>query len=270
MPDVWTHYFQAKQVRYEQRLVIRHSDLFYLGAQGPDILFYQAFEPWKKDKPGSELAHRLHQWDTERLLAFVLERRRQAGPELADYLSGFLSHYALDATLHPLIHREAADGPEHKRLEMALDQAFYATRRGNQPIQAADISELVRRRRLPQAIVDFYVDLAQAVLGQTVAPEMIRQSYRDFGRFHRLSRLSGRLKTGLIEWLLKHRAPDYAHYFYGEYVSQTVIEPAVWQEYLAGFERAKTLFARLNHDQLPDTVVNFSGYMLENGRPRKG
>lgn len=55
MPDLWTHYFFAKQLKYERRLEIEQDDIYYLGAQGPDFLFYRAFEPWKKDKPGTDV-----------------------------------------------------------------------------------------------------------------------------------------------------------------------------------------------------------------------
>ena len=39
MPALWTHYFFAKQLKFEHRLEIEQDDIYYLGAQGPDFLF---------------------------------------------------------------------------------------------------------------------------------------------------------------------------------------------------------------------------------------
>lgn len=264
MPDVWTHYFFAKQVMMEQRLPIKHRDIYYLGAQGPDILFYQAFEPMKKDKPGTPLAQMFHQVKTESLLRFVFGRRQTADDILADYLSGFLTHYALDSTVHPMIHRLTADGRDHKGFEMALDMKFYQMRRHGQSITQASVShEIAAKRVLPESIAQFYVELADEVFSQPVDPALIRESYRDFRRFHNLTNLSGIVKKPIVEQLLKRFAPDYGCYFYGEYVARLPIEQEVWEEYLDRFFEATQVFSRLNRHEMPAKVVNFSGYSLE-------
>lgn len=264
MPDIWTHYFFAKQVMYEQRLKITHPDWYYLGAQGPDFLFYQGFQPWKKTaKPGTNLAKLFHQKKTKRVLEFVLTRRSKADPVLSDYLSGFLCHYALDASVHPMIHRDASDGKEHKQLEMALDMRLYSERR-NRPISEASVTRVMARsRKLPQSIARFYVDLADSVFDTLIDEDLIQKSYGDFRKFHKYTSLGSNWRKGLIESGLKRSGADYAHYFYGDYIASIRIPEAQYDEFIVRFLNGRELFRQLNQEVLPDEVVNFSGAKLE-------
>lgn len=262
MPDVWTHYFFADQVRQEQSLVIRHLDWYYLGAQGPDILFYERFQPWKSGKQGRAISRQFHQTKTDQLLRFVFDQRQQADGELADYLTGFLSHYALDSSVHPLIHRTVPDGMAHKRLEMALDGRLYQDRLG-QPINQAFVPAVMAQAKdMPEAIVNFYVQLAEKVFGRSIEPELFRQSYRDFRRFHHWTNLRPAMKRRLIEGALRW-ATGYAHFFYGRAVAQVVIPEQLYQDYLTRFDLARDRFRDLLDQQLPEPMVNFSGYSLE-------
>jgi hypothetical protein len=264
MPDLWTHYFFAKQLKYERRLEIELDDIYYLGAQGPDFLFYRAFEPWKKDKPGTDVAELFHQAGTDRLLGYVFKRRETANDMLADYLTGFLTHYALDATVHPMIGRLAEDGKQHKQLEMALDMKLYRDRRSGQSIRQASVAaEVAKQARLAEPIAQFYVDLAREVFDQEIDKQLFYDSYVDFRKFHRLTNLSCGLKQHLVEEILTRFAPDYSHYFYGEDVSRVEISPDVWQEYKDKIQHAGRLFDLLDRSLLPPQVVNFSGDNLE-------
>ncbi|MDZ7543944.1 hypothetical protein GNF83_22840, partial [Clostridium perfringens] len=55
MPNIWTHLLFGDEAMkaagmsswIEERKL---RNLFYLGCQGPDFLFYHNFLPWKKDK----------------------------------------------------------------------------------------------------------------------------------------------------------------------------------------------------------------------------
>lgn len=264
MPDLWTHTFFARQLRYEQRLELSFPASYYLGAQGPDFFFYHNFWPWVEDKPGIALGTLFHQEKTDQVIGLVQAKRATADPLLADYLIGFLSHYALDATVHPLIHRVRADGRPHKHLEMALDMRYYRMRRA-QSIQTAEVSrEVASFKRLPQSIVDFYVELAAEVFQQVIDPAVVADSYRDFRRFHRITRMQPGIKRELIEILLANKGPDYAHYFYGRANQEYMIDPTIWQEYLDRIEQAHACFYRLQRVHPIDITVNFSGYSLEN------
>ena len=264
MPDIWTHYFFARQVMYEQQLTIDHLDWYYFGAQGPDFLFYQGFQPWKKQaKPGTEVAKELHQVRTDKLLRFVLACRKEATGELKDYLTGFLSHYALDATVHPMIHRDATDGKDHKQLEMALDMKLYHERRGRPITEASVPRVMARKRRLPKPIVDFYIDLTSEVFEHPAEGELFEQSYEDFRKFHKYTSLKSTMKKGMIETTLKKTGLDYTHYFYGEETSQRPIPQQQYDEFIDRFLQARDVFRVLNRSELPEEVVNFSGYSLE-------
>lgn len=81
------------------------ADAFLLGNQGPDPLFYAMVHP---GLPGvSEVGNRMHSEKPAELLAAMRAGIREAPaadqPIDRAYVLGFLCHYLLDSTAHPLI-----------------------------------------------------------------------------------------------------------------------------------------------------------------------
>lgn len=106
MPAFVSHYRFASEVFTHACPEISQSisaapAAFYLGAQGPDILFYHhsIFS-----SPISAAGHAMHQSRIARsFAAFIREASRLNTPAAKSYLLGLCCHYALDSTVHPFI-----------------------------------------------------------------------------------------------------------------------------------------------------------------------
>ncbi|WP_018133559.1 zinc dependent phospholipase C family protein [Effusibacillus pohliae] len=131
MPNIWTHLIFGREVLR----TIGRADLaagetinvFHLGCQGPDFLFYHNFLPWQKDTRLNELGQAIH---LRHCGPFLLELVRTVrGRPLQDpaviYMLGFLTHHVLDRNMHPYIHYKAGYARwNHQRLEVILDTLF--------------------------------------------------------------------------------------------------------------------------------------------------
>ena len=105
-----------------RKTVTRFPQLFRVGLQGPDILFY--YQPAFKTSIGAlgPAAHR--QTGTE----FFTRSAKAADTEAGQaYLWGLLAHYALDALCHAYIDRQTQEnGLNHLQLEAEFDRYLLA------------------------------------------------------------------------------------------------------------------------------------------------
>lgn len=143
MPDILTHTYAVKQAisRISNREIANqlriHNDLLIMGAQGPDFLFYKDAWPWKDNKSTYALGSLLHKERTGDFFVQGLEyllktdQRSVSFTSALAYWLGWLSHYALDQSLHPYIYyhsgipsntsKEDGSSHNHKRFEAILD-----------------------------------------------------------------------------------------------------------------------------------------------------
>ena len=104
MPAATTHIEFAKDVLRtldeEQRRKITNLHMFWLGSQGPDMLFFSK----ASILPGSlhKYGNLMHNAKVAKVMDFF-EHWSADDPDLYSYYMGFLCHYALDSTAHPLI-----------------------------------------------------------------------------------------------------------------------------------------------------------------------
>ncbi len=149
MPAIFTHIQFGKEVARDlppvlQSLIEAHPACFLLGTQGPDLLFYH--KPMKKrsKNPARKKGWDLHALSPESFflhgakLLLSDERNRADGvftPTTAEaaYLVGFLCHFTLDTTCHPLIDGNSVDGLTHGKIESELDKYHY--RRLQMPVR---------------------------------------------------------------------------------------------------------------------------------------
>ena len=110
-------------------------DYFYLGAQGPDLLFF--YRPLSRKEPNfGRLLHRERIYDL--FCAFMVTLRRMAGDNLKKacaYVLGYISHCCADAVFHPFLYNflhELRGGRfEHQQMENDWDVYFLAHYRGH-------------------------------------------------------------------------------------------------------------------------------------------
>ncbi len=130
MPAATTHAEFAKTV-YEslpedQKKKITSMPMFYLGSQGPDLFFFHRymFLPNSMNQYGSMM----HAQKVKETIAFM--KTHTNSPSLHSYFAGFLTHYALDSSCHPIINAYARkefelegtnESEAHFRLEGEID-----------------------------------------------------------------------------------------------------------------------------------------------------
>jgi hypothetical protein len=103
MPDAVTHCFVARDVKdsLSYPYLSKHFNLMQIGAQGPDPLFYHHYQPWKKNLHANKLGSRLHTEKTKPYLEAII--KAASSDEDKAWVSGFLTHFALDTSAHPYI-----------------------------------------------------------------------------------------------------------------------------------------------------------------------
>lgn len=154
MPAASTHVLYAKELM--ERLPelgsrIDRPNLYCIGSQGPDVMFFShySFLPNSLHKLGSMM----HTRKTKELL-FYLKQYTERHPFLRSYYYGFLAHYALDSTAHPIIIHASQKEEElygtssteaHYRNEGDIDT--WAFRRAGKAISDYDVYKDTKLRR---------------------------------------------------------------------------------------------------------------------------
>ena len=110
MPAATTHVEFAKDVLRsmdeEHASMITNKGMFYLGSQGPDMLFFSraSLLPGSLKKYGDLM----HDEKCDKFIEYF-DKYSDNDSDLRSYFYGFLCHYALDSTAHPLINAVARD-----------------------------------------------------------------------------------------------------------------------------------------------------------------
>ena len=111
----------------ELEYVISNKQMFFLGSQGPDLLFFNRASILPgTTKPYGNL---MHVSKVKEVIAYF-ERYTKTNPSLKSYFLGYLCHYCLDSMAHPLVygvshalHKDggASEGEIHVALESDID-----------------------------------------------------------------------------------------------------------------------------------------------------
>lgn len=113
MPAVCAHYIFARELVPELLKIDVIEDLdstaLYLGAQGPDFLYFSRRAPWMVGKRLHKLGSRLHKinpdliFDSMRRYVKLFVKNDAERDTALSYIYGFLCHYALDRAAHPYV-----------------------------------------------------------------------------------------------------------------------------------------------------------------------
>ena len=116
MPNIITHKIFAEEVLKKiskkdiEDIIERYHQIYYIGSNGPDFLFFQHAKPWEamKSHTLNRLGSAMHAGKVNAFYEVAIrEVKRQKNVEVKEmmmaYLFGHLCHWALDKTTHPYI-----------------------------------------------------------------------------------------------------------------------------------------------------------------------
>lgn len=142
MPGFITHYICGQAVLNNldpmaQQKIMTYQQFYNIGTQGPDIFFY--YLPGLLKKNVRDVGTQMHKHSFGTFMSHMTDiMLMDVVPEnakslLLAYISGFLTHYALDATAHPYVYsktgiRQKGDKAKaikysvnHRKFETAID-----------------------------------------------------------------------------------------------------------------------------------------------------
>lgn len=200
MPNIITHNLFAETVYKRCRkkdireLMETHMQLFTIGANGPDFLFFYHMKPWQLHQEhalnhvGSTL-HASHVNDFYESALNTISKESDAFVKELElvYIMGHLCHWALDMTTHPYIFYRTGNGTGtsaimHHRFESMLD-AMMLKKLKNTDIKTYRYFESCEfDDEMLKAIARIYVPAVATLLEQRIRVYDLRQaltSWRD-------------------------------------------------------------------------------------------
>lgn len=148
--------------------------LYLLGSLGPDLYFFDRLPPTPFHPNQKKHGTLLHHVPCDALARAMLMR---ADAALFPYVLGFLTHIALDSTLHPYI-CSRYDGFDHSRFEGDIDAIVYRRMRDEVPFDG-----IFRMPDDPDALDRFLTDISREIVGAGVRGA-VRRSLRKMFRLY--------------------------------------------------------------------------------------
>lgn len=194
MPNIITHKIFAEEALKDlskqdiKDIIERHPQIFYIGSNGPDFLFFQHAKPWEAYKShtlnhlGSAM-HSVHINDFYRVaIRCIKEQKKEDVKEMMmAYLFGHLCHWALDKTTHPYIFYRTGNckglsAGYHHRFEsmmdtMMLEKFHHVSIKDYRSYEICEYDEDILR-----AIARIYVPVAKEVYHVEVKVHELRET----------------------------------------------------------------------------------------------
>lgn len=191
MPAATTHVEMAKDVlRTAPYLheMIENKSMFFLGSQGPDMLFFSRASvlPGSLKKYGNQM-HEEKVWE----VISYFEGYAEEDADLKSYITGYLCHYALDSTAHPLVyavshalHKDGgpSEGEIHVGLESEID-IWTLAQRGRSIEDYNVYAYLKVNEECNLKLAEMYHNMLKDIFGYNISVNRIRQSIRDIAAY---------------------------------------------------------------------------------------
>lgn len=193
MPSGYLHKRCARQACEISGITPVETDVMVLGAQGPDPLFMLGIFPLRPSSRPSKLGNLLHQHRTGAFLRTLCRLAKENGGDVERaYALGFLTHYALDSTVHPYVYSQSytAEGKYSSVLHTSLEKnwdSLYYQREGHKgtPVLMAGVTET--RAQWPRIAALWQAAIAEVFPEQNVTVEMIEKALSDADRANGLT-----------------------------------------------------------------------------------
>lgn len=201
MPNVWAHFIFGQLVfeRLGECALIESDEkknIFNMGCQGPDFLFYHRFFPWQRSIALNRLGTEMHNRNCGPVLVEMLDSvvGRPACPKRPDssilYTLGFVLHHILDRNLHPYVFSKSGFRKwDHQRFEIMMDTIIARELWGIETWKTPVWKHIDTKGAFPATVVDAFESIA-ALYYEELAPLIKREDWnqanRDFTAAQRL------------------------------------------------------------------------------------
>ncbi|PHV70212.1 hypothetical protein CS063_12090 [Sporanaerobium hydrogeniformans] len=236
MPDIITHYLFGLNTTQNLKhsplhtIIKEHPDLFFIGLQGPDFMYYAL---QRQKLVYSHIGLKMHTEKTGEFIISALSHLKRYEVtskefnELLSYMSGFLCHYILDSMAHPYIFYLGGyyleDTPEtkkyeglHKKIELAIDTILLEQRLSKKAHQFNINKYILSRAHLPSSLLTLYDETLFLLYGINNGGAIFKKSYEDTRLYYRLTSDSLGAKKTLLSstrFLLPKAVANHVHYF---------------------------------------------------------
>lgn len=162
MPNIWTHLIFGDEVLKTQGLGEwiadpQHRNLFHMGCQGPDFLFYHHFLPWQKDKTMNKIGSAWHNEACGPVLLDFITHTDPTKRDEAVYMLGFALHHVLDRNMHPYVfYRSGSKKWDHQRFEVLMDTHVVKKKLGLETWKTPVWKEIDTGGAFPERVVDAF------------------------------------------------------------------------------------------------------------------
>ena len=222
MADFLTHILLADGVleRLESRRILegvmQKRSLYYLGAQGPDPLFFYKCFPMSGKGPLKGLGHTLNRNKTGAFLYEGFKRLTNVSydkgwMDLAIYLCGAICHFTLDRMIHPYVYWATnqwiwgMDGTPrkvtHQQVEIALDVLLWKEIKGVSAYRVKTRKLVDIGQKWPEGVSDFLSKAYLELYGIEANERELNNLLTDFYRGHDLLYDPKGWKKALVSWL---------------------------------------------------------------------
>ena len=187
MPAATTHVEMAKDVLRTSSTIqslVTNKQMFYLGSQGPDLLFFNraSILPGTTKKYGNMM----HEEKVPEVISYF-ERYANKNEDLKSYFLGYLCHYCLDSTVHPLVygisHKRSLEtgineGEIHVALESELD-VWILSQRGR-TIESYDVFKYLKiNDKEVKELAEMYHNMLMDVFHVSLTEKHLQRAIKD-------------------------------------------------------------------------------------------
>lgn len=226
MPNLVTHYLcglEAVNILENEecrKLIRQHQNVFNLGVQGPDILFYYEVWPWSSKSIETNIGQTMHISKVNKVFRaftdYIVRQNGYVRNVLTVYLLGFICHNCMDSIGHPYIfYRSGFNKPEynqenlflyyHRRFETSID-VLLCKKFLNKRVHEINCDKLIAINETEiNLISEMYVSVVKAVFGSDLRKKKVGRAIKEMHLVERLLKDPHGIKkrlTGFIDNLI--------------------------------------------------------------------
>lgn len=201
MPDLVMHHYLANSVYeslpHEMREKISNRNLFCFTSAGPDPFFFYKFLDKEENKRVASIGHFMHENMIHEFFMQLAEKMKTTKHPtiLFSYLTGFLTHHALDSKVHPYVFYKTGvyqhKNPEtyvyrglHTKIERAMDVAIIEQEYQKKAHRLKIHKDILKLKALPIEIKSEIDDVYKELFGLEDAFYIINGTIVDQKKFY--------------------------------------------------------------------------------------